>query len=218
MEPLISRKSRSSISQPVTPRSSSKPRRSSPLSQPDSTMTAAQTKFGTGSFTTTSHRLISPPDSSHPQPSPPNRSRERLFAPPVEVEPPPEADSKHKKLQFEFNSEKQFHRLCIHGLKWFLVTLCLAIVLVGTIKGFSRKQVMSYKKKLWFNALSTGLSMALGISVASGFKRMVVDLRWFILSRRPRSMFEVSMVINLLPATQTYMFSSYIGRQNTLRR
>ena len=91
-----------------------------------------------------------------------------------------------------FDSEKQFWRLIRHGFLRFIMTLSLVGSFIGTIKVFSRDQAMSPHMKLWFNTMSIGLLMALGMSVAEAFKRMAVDIRWWILSRKKRSLSEVS--------------------------
>jgi hypothetical protein len=94
-------------------------------------------------------------------------------------------------LQKEFNTEKQFWKLFRGGLGKFTITLVLAILLLSAIYMFSSKPVMNRKWKRWFNAINTGISLALGMSVANGLKSMVVDLRWFILSRKRRRLSEV---------------------------
>jgi hypothetical protein len=73
-----------------------------------------------------------------------------------------------------------------------MITLGLVILFMVTVKVFSDYQVLSRKKKLWFNAIITGLSMTLGMSFAEAFKRMAIDIRWWILSRKKRKLFEVS--------------------------
>ena len=107
-------------------------------------------------------------------------------------------DSKRTTLQREFDANKQFWRLFWSGCKRFFITLTLVIFLVVTIWWFSRRRVMSNRKKRWFNAISTGLSLALGISIASGFKAMTKDLRWWILSRKKRSFSEVILLQRIL--------------------
>jgi ribose/xylose/arabinose/galactoside ABC-type transport system permease subunit len=79
-----------------------------------------------------------------------------------------------------------------HGFLRFIITLSLVGSFMGTIKVVSSDQVLSHNAKLWFNSIITGLSMALGLSVAEAFKRMTVDIRWWILSRKKRSLSEVS--------------------------
>lgn len=91
-----------------------------------------------------------------------------------------------------FDSGKQLWRLLGHGFLRFIMTLGLVGSFIGTIKVFSRDQVMSHDAKLWFNTISIGLLMALGLSVAEAFKRMAVDIRWWVLSRKKRSLSEVS--------------------------
>lgn len=78
------------------------------------------------------------------------------------------------------------------GLVRFLFTLIAAVLLVLAIFLFSRKNVISSNRKKWFNAINTGLSLALGMSIAHGFRAMAIDIRWWILSRRTRSLSEVS--------------------------
>lgn len=58
---------------------------------------------------------------------------------------------------------------------------------------YSSKPVMSQTTKRQYNALITGLSIALGIAVASSLNHMVAELRWWILSRRYRSKSKVSL-------------------------
>jgi hypothetical protein len=72
------------------------------------------------------------------------------------------------------------------------MTLSLAGSFIGTIKVFESDQVMSHDAKMWFNTISIGLLMALGMSVTEAFKRMAVDIRWWILSRKGRNLSEVS--------------------------
>ncbi|KAH8602240.1 hypothetical protein B0O99DRAFT_680379 [Bisporella sp. PMI_857] len=98
-------------------------------------------------------------------------------------------------LRHEFDPNKQFSVLFLRGLRRFFLSVVLMSLLVITIWQFARRQVISKKWKRWFNAINLGLSMALGMSVQKGFKGMAVDIRWWILSRRKRSLSEVDMVL-----------------------
>jgi hypothetical protein len=93
---------------------------------------------------------------------------------------------------YDFNSKAQFWEIFRRGLKQFIRTLIIAVILVLVIWQFSRQKVMSHKMKVVFNAINIGLSMALGICVTEGFKCMAIDIRWWILSRKKRSLPEVS--------------------------
>jgi hypothetical protein len=95
-------------------------------------------------------------------------------------------------LHPEFISKTQLEELFRRGLIRFMITLGLVILFMVTVKVFSDYQVLSRKKKLWFNSIITGLSMTLGLSFAEAFKCMAIDIRWWILSRKTRSLFEVS--------------------------
>jgi hypothetical protein len=95
-------------------------------------------------------------------------------------------------LQHDFNAAKQLRRLLWRGFVRFSCTLVAAILLTLTIFVFSRKSVINNTRKKWFNAISTGLSLTLGISIAHGYKAMAIDLRWWMLSQHRRSLSEVS--------------------------
>jgi len=56
---------------------------------------------------------------------------------------------------------------------------------------------MSSAKKRQFNALITGLSICLGLNIASSLKAMAIELRWWILSRRKRPLHEVSQYLRV---------------------
>lgn len=101
-------------------------------------------------------------------------------------------ETRQLRLQHDFDSKKQFWKLFTKGLIRFMYTLAAAVLLILAIFLFSRKNVISSKRKKWFNAINTGLSLALGMSIAHGFKAMVIDIRWWILSRHTRSLSEVS--------------------------
>lgn len=68
--------------------------------------------------------------------------------------------------------------------------MCLYV----TLWHYSSKKVMTSAKKRVFNAIVTGLSIALGLSISSGLKAMALELRWWILSRQRRSLREVKSI------------------------
>jgi hypothetical protein len=83
--------------------------------------------------------------------------------------------------------------LCIGFIRW-LITLALIGGIYGTIYFYKAKTVMTDRvDKIWFNFYTTGLSMLLGISIASSLKQIAVDIRWYILSRRNRPLSEVNI-------------------------
>lgn len=51
---------------------------------------------------------------------------------------------------------------------------------------------MTEFRKRVFNAVTTGIGLALGLNIASAFKDMALNMRWPILARRERNLIEVS--------------------------
>lgn len=103
-------------------------------------------------------------------------------------------ESKLKDLQKYYYREKQLGKLLLDGLCRWAVTALLILCLYMTLWYYSNKTVMSKAKKLQFNVLVTGLSIGLGLSIAESLKQMALELRWWILSRRKRSLYEVKSV------------------------
>lgn len=101
-------------------------------------------------------------------------------------------DEKLKDLHKFFHPQKQLRKLLLDGLLRWSVTALVILCLYLTLWHYSAKEVMPQTKKLLFNALVTGLSIALGLSIASSLKEIALEVRWWILSRRKRSLYEVS--------------------------
>ncbi|KAF5231922.1 hypothetical protein FANTH_13210 [Fusarium anthophilum] len=70
--------------------------------------------------------------------------------------------------------------------KWF-ITVIFIIIVYGILIAYALYDVISEKQKKYFNALITGFLIALGLSTMSQLTHAVQDLRWWILSKRPRS-------------------------------
>lgn len=95
-------------------------------------------------------------------------------------------------LATKFDRHRQFVRLACRGLVRFLLTVTLVFTLYGTLKGYEHHGLIGKTGKRFYNTLVTGLSMALGISLASSFKAIALDFRWFILSRKKRPIEKVN--------------------------
>jgi hypothetical protein len=89
----------------------------------------------------------------------------------------------------------------------------LVFTLYGTLKGYERHGLIGENGKKVYNTLVTGLSMALGISLASSFKAIALDLRWFILSRNKRPIEEVNPSSFLDEAILNTLGQCYLGMQ-----
>jgi hypothetical protein len=92
-----------------------------------------------------------------------------------------------------FDRGKQLHRLVVEGLVRYLITLALICSFYGTLRIYVEHGVILENGKKAFNTLVTGLSMALGISIASSFKNVAFGIRWWILSRKKRPIEEAGV-------------------------
>lgn len=57
---------------------------------------------------------------------------------------------------------------------------------------WQRKNAISESQKKMYNTITTGISIALGLNIASAFKDMALNMRWPILAARKRNLVEVS--------------------------
>jgi hypothetical protein len=111
----------------------------------------------------------------------------------------------------KFDKHRQFVRLACRGFVRFLLTTTLVFALYGTLKGYEHHGLIGATGKKLYNTLVTGLSMALGISLASSFKAIALDLRWFILSRKKRPIEEVNISSFLEEAVLTNLGQCHLG-------
>lgn len=70
--------------------------------------------------------------------------------------------------------------------RWVVASLLLGSICI-VLSVYSKQEVMDKTSKRVFNAIITGLSMILGLAVMEGLEKVARDVRWWILSRRPRS-------------------------------
>ena len=83
------------------------------------------------------------------------------------------------------------HILIGSSFRWFITAgLCAGYILSTII--WQNKGVISENQKKLYNAITTGISIAIGLNIASAFKDMALNMRWPILSARKRSLVEVS--------------------------
>ena len=75
----------------------------------------------------------------------------------------------------------------------FLVTAGLCAAYILSIRLWQKRPVIDEQHKKIFNALTTGISLALGLNIASAFKDLALNMRWPILSARRRNLKEVSV-------------------------
>jgi hypothetical protein len=96
-----------------------------------------------------------------------------------------------KDVPYKDPHARQFRGILLGmSTRWFVTAgLCAAFV-VSTIY-WKRKGAQSEDQKKMFNAVTTGLSLCLGLNIASAFKDIALNMRWVILAQKKRSLKEV---------------------------
>lgn len=81
-----------------------------------------------------------------------------------------------------FNRGKQLRQMMVLALLRWAMTATLVSSIYGVLISYSQREAMPTRKKSEFNALVIGLSIALGLNIASSLKADVGRLRWWLLS------------------------------------
>lgn len=89
------------------------------------------------------------------------------------------------------NTKKQLWSIIIGSTSRFLVTAALCGGYILANHEFSKKGALNEKEKKLYNTITTAISIALGLNIASSFKDMALNMRWPILKFRKRSLVEV---------------------------
>lgn len=101
-------------------------------------------------------------------------------------------------LRLNFHPPSQLRRLLFKGfIKWFITVALMAVM--GSIMYYYSTHIrpMTDQDKQTYNFLIVGLSLALGMNLASSLKQMAVDVRWWILSLTRRNLREVDLILHL---------------------
>jgi hypothetical protein len=100
--------------------------------------------------------------------------------------------------------DRKTQRWRLWNLVWleWVITGILCVALWGLLFGYSRHFIevdggLSVRQKRIFNALATGLSIALGLNLAASLRSYIKILRWRILATRYRSLTEFELVLGL---------------------
>ena len=92
---------------------------------------------------------------------------------------------------YKDNTGRQLRHLLVGSLWRFFITLAVcAGYIVATIVWVNKPAVSESQKRL-YNAITTALSLALGLNIASAFKDMALNMRWPILAAKKRNLREV---------------------------
>jgi hypothetical protein len=100
--------------------------------------------------------------------------------------------------------DRKTQRWRLWNLVWleWVITGILCVALWGLLFGYSRHHIevdggLSVRQKRIFNALATGLSIALGLNLAGSLRSYIKILRWRFLATRYRSLTEFELVLGL---------------------
>lgn len=91
------------------------------------------------------------------------------------------------------------------GAYRFLITLGFSVAIGLCLKayeGFTKPLIMSKVQVRYFNAIMLGLSLGLGLNLASSLKRYAVILRWYLLTRRYVSLEVFDLILGLETLTK----------------
>ena len=78
-------------------------------------------------------------------------------------------------------------KVWFHLLGRWAVTVIFMVVVYAVLIGYEDYEVLSKKQKRQFSSLIVGCLIVLVLVTESQLTHVVADLRWWILSRRPRS-------------------------------
>lgn len=102
-------------------------------------------------------------------------------------------DSTISTASVKAKSGRQLRSLLIGGsFRWILSLLLCAAWVLATRLVVREGPVTEIRKRV-YNAVTTGIGLALGLNIASAFKDMALTMRWPILARRARNLTEVSL-------------------------
>jgi hypothetical protein len=103
-----------------------------------------------------------------------------------------------RELRLNFHPPSQLRKLLFRGfMKWFVT-----VAIMGAISGIMyyyafNVRPMTERDKQTYNFLVLGLSLALGMNLASSLKQMATDARWWVLSLTKRNLREVDLILHL---------------------
>ncbi|KAJ6436945.1 transposase-like protein [Purpureocillium lavendulum] len=94
-----------------------------------------------------------------------------------------------------FHRGKQLRHMGLTSLCRWILTVALAMSIYGVIWSYSGREAMPASKRKEFNALIIGLSIGLGLNLASSLKGDVGELRWWLLSLHDHTPLEADLIL-----------------------
>ncbi|KAK8911568.1 hypothetical protein QC760_000584 [Botrytis cinerea] len=99
-------------------------------------------------------------------------------------------------VPYKSKTGKQFWNILLKSLARWLITLVLCIAYLLALRFWNRKGTVTETSKRIFNAITTGISIALGINIATSLKDMALNVRWAVLHARKRNLYELDLTLH----------------------
>ncbi|KAF7929403.1 uncharacterized protein EAE98_005321 [Botrytis deweyae] len=99
-------------------------------------------------------------------------------------------------VPYKSKTGKQFWHILLKSLARWLITLVLCIAYLLALRYWNKKGTVTESSKRIFNAITTGISIALGINIATSLKDMALNARWAILHARKRNLYELDLTLH----------------------
>ena len=112
-----------------------------------------------------------------------------------------------------FSRKKQRRRIFINGLLQWSITLVIVLAQFGVLYGFSSADFLSKGQKYSFNAITTLLSLALGLAVVSALKSYAKLMSWRFLASGYHDLQDFELIMNCDSQTQVIKLF-WAGRKN----
>lgn len=96
----------------------------------------------------------------------------------------------------DFNYRRQRRRLVVNSAFQWAVTASICVALFAVLYYYSNVQTLTQPQKHTFNALVTGLSVLLGLSLASSLRGYALMMRWRLLATKYRSLQAFDLILS----------------------
>ncbi|KAI5798404.1 hypothetical protein FPQ18DRAFT_254678 [Pyronema domesticum] len=119
-------------------------------------------------------------------------------------------------LARQFDHRKQFfHLIGKILLRWF-ASFVLSIGMVVCFYEYEKVKILDTYAKRWFNTVSTGLYLTLGLNLAASLKGMAIIVRWKLLARKAHDLEEVDFLLGLGSLIKVFRYGIHIFRRRPL--
>lgn len=118
------------------------------------------------------------------------------FAAPWQHEKPELPQSSQSITVRSFDRHKQLRRLFINGILQWFVTVCIVLCQFGALYGFSQPYTLTRSEKYTFNAITTLLSLCLGLAIVTALRSYAKLLSWRFLASGYHDLQDFESIMN----------------------